>query len=163
MNTLYLITGPAGVGKSTISKELANTLKKSVLIEGDDIYSQVVGSYINPWKKGNHLPVFWKNCLMLIQNYLDNNYDVVFNYIIYEDDLKIIKKQFSNFNINFTVLMVDEKTIIQRDKLRPKDCQMGRRCVVLLKELEKEFKDSQFLLDTSNLSISQTVSKILNK
>ncbi len=38
MNTLYFITGPAGVGKSTVSKKLANKLIKSVLIEGDDIY-----------------------------------------------------------------------------------------------------------------------------
>lgn len=35
MNKLYLITGPAGVGKSTISKALAERLNKSVLIEGE--------------------------------------------------------------------------------------------------------------------------------
>lgn len=31
---LYIITGPAGVGKSTISKKIAESKKKSVLIEG---------------------------------------------------------------------------------------------------------------------------------
>lgn len=41
--TLYIITGPAGVGKSTVSKELAKSNNKSVFIEGDDIYHQVVG------------------------------------------------------------------------------------------------------------------------
>ena len=45
MPILYIITGPAGVGKSTISKELAMSSNKSVLIEGDDIYHQVVGGY----------------------------------------------------------------------------------------------------------------------
>ncbi|MBR3524036.1 MAG: (d)CMP kinase [Bacilli bacterium] len=34
MKTLYLITGPAGVGKSTISNKLASLLDKSALIEG---------------------------------------------------------------------------------------------------------------------------------
>ncbi|MBR3281612.1 MAG: (d)CMP kinase [Clostridia bacterium] len=42
MSKLYIITGPAGVGKSTISKKIAESLSKSVLIEGDDIYSQVI-------------------------------------------------------------------------------------------------------------------------
>lgn len=41
MPSLYIITGPSGVGKSTISKELAKKSNKSALIEGDDIYHQV--------------------------------------------------------------------------------------------------------------------------
>ena len=55
MTNLYIITGPAGVGKSTISRELAKKKSKSVLIEGDDIYHQVVGGYVQAWKEGNHL------------------------------------------------------------------------------------------------------------
>ena len=38
MSKLYIITGPAGVGKSTISTKIAETLPKSALIEGDEIY-----------------------------------------------------------------------------------------------------------------------------
>lgn len=46
MPNLYIITGPAGVGKSTISRKIAELKNKSVLIEGDDIYHHVVGGYI---------------------------------------------------------------------------------------------------------------------
>ena len=42
MPTIYIITGHAGMGKSTISKKIAESLSKSVLIEGDDFYSQVI-------------------------------------------------------------------------------------------------------------------------
>jgi len=38
MATLYIITGPSGVGKSTISKRIAESTNKSALIEGDEIY-----------------------------------------------------------------------------------------------------------------------------
>lgn len=38
MSTLYIITGPCGVGKTTISKKLFQKLSNSLLIEGDDIY-----------------------------------------------------------------------------------------------------------------------------
>ncbi len=51
MPNLYIITGPAGVGKSTVSKKIAMTSKKSALIEGDDIYHQVVGGYVPAWKE----------------------------------------------------------------------------------------------------------------
>mgnify|MGYP002861182166 CR=1 FL=1 len=45
MSKLYIITGPAGVGKSTISRRLAKQRTRSALIEGDEIYGQVVGGY----------------------------------------------------------------------------------------------------------------------
>ena len=45
MAKLYVITGPAGVGKSTISRKIAKASSKSALIEGDDLYSQIVGGY----------------------------------------------------------------------------------------------------------------------
>ena len=45
MSSLYIITGPAGVGKSTISRRIAESKNKSALIEGDEIYHQVVGGY----------------------------------------------------------------------------------------------------------------------
>lgn len=46
MSRLYILTGPPGVGKSTISRGLAERLEKSVLLEGDDFYHQVVGGYV---------------------------------------------------------------------------------------------------------------------
>ena len=51
MSKLYIITGPAGVGKSTISKKIAELKKKSALIEGDDIYHQVIGGYVQAWEE----------------------------------------------------------------------------------------------------------------
>ena len=82
MNKLYIITGPPGVGKSTIAKEIAIKNNKSALVEGEDIYHMVCGGYISPWKEGNHLKVFWENCIDIISNFFKNEYDVIFNYII---------------------------------------------------------------------------------
>lgn len=49
-NTLFIITGPCGVGKSTISKKLAEQFGLSCHINADYLYGMVVGGYIKPWK-----------------------------------------------------------------------------------------------------------------
>lgn len=161
MNKLYIITGPAGVGKSTVSKKIASSLEKSVLIEGDDIYNQFVGGRISPWKENAPLDLFWENCVMLISNYLKNEYDVVFNYIIKEKQFNKLKKLFNDYEIKFTVLLVDEETIVKRDKERPLDCQMGERSLILLNEFKNENYDQKYILNSTNLTIDETVNEIL--
>ena len=162
MSNLYIITGPAGVGKSTISKKIANLKTKSVLIEGDDIYHQVVGSYSPAWKDGNHLKTFWKVCLNSIKIYLEDGYDVIFNYIVNPENIKTIKKEFNNYSIKLVVLLVDETSLLERDKQRPKESQMNERCITLLNSFKNKNFNPENLLDTSSLSIEQTVNFIEN-
>lgn len=162
MPNLYIITGPAGVGKSTISKKIAESKKKSALIEGDDIYHQVIGGYAQAWKEGNHLELFWKVCLNTIKIYLDNGYDVIFNYIINPENVNIIKNELKKYHIKFIVLVVNEDILLARDKERPEDCQMKNRCVVLLNNFKNKEYSSNNILDTSNLSINKTIDIIEN-
>ena len=158
MNKLYIITGPAGVGKSTISVRLAELKNKSALIEGDDIYHQVIGGYVSPWKEGNHLDTFWKVSINSIKTYLEEGYDVVFNYIIEPERLEVLKETFKKYDIKFVVLLVDEETLLKRDQERPLDCQMKERCIVLLNSFKKHNYDEKYILDTSNISIDDAVS-----
>ena len=161
MNKLYLITGPAGVGKSTISKLLAEKLNKSILIEGDDIYHMVISGYVQAWKPNNHLELFWKNIISLIQNGLENGYDVVFNYIINKKDYELLKDKFKEYNIIFKVLLVREEELLRRDKLSDPSCRMNERCLVLLNIFKKEYLNSKNVIDTTNLSINKTLEKIM--
>ncbi len=163
MSNLYIITGPSGVGKSTVSRKIANLKNKSVLIEGDDIYHQVVGGYVQAWKKGNHLSTFWKVCINIIRIYLEEDYDVVFNYIVTPAVLKQLQNEFKNYSIKFIVLLVDENTLILRDKERSEDCQMKERCITLLKSFKNNNYNEKNILDTSNISIDEAVSIIENE
>lgn len=163
MGKLYIITGPAGVGKSTISRKIAESLDKSVLLEGDDFYHQVVGGYVQAWKEGNHLDIFWKVIVDTINNYLEAGYDVVFNYIISKDKFNELKEIFKSIDMKFIVLLVEEKTIIERDKLRPQDCQMKDRCIVLLNNFKDYAFDKKYILYTDELTVENTVNEVLAK
>ena len=162
MSNLYIITGPAGVGKSTISRRIAESKNKSALIEGDEIYRQVVGGYVQAWKEGNHLDTFWKICLSSIETYLEDGYDVIFNYIVNPENVEVIKNKFKNYTIKFVVLVVDEKILLLRDKERPEDYQMKERCITLLNNFKNRNYNINNILDTTNLSIEETVNLIQN-
>lgn len=162
MNKLYILTGPAGVGKSTISNEIAHSLEKSVLIEGDTIYNFFVGGRIRPWYPDAPKELFWNNCIYLIKTYLENGYDVVFNYIINPEQFNKLNALFNKYDLIFKVLLTDEETIIKRDNERPEDCRMGKRSLVLLKEFIDYKYDDKYIINTSNLSIKETVDKIIN-
>ena len=152
MTDLYIITGPAGAGKSTISRKIAESKSKSVLIEGDDIYHQVVGGYVQAWKQGNNLDIFWKICIDMI--------DIVFNYIVNPENIKALQDKFKEYKIKFIILITDEETLLSRDKERPKDCQMGERCLTLLNDFKNKNYNKNNFLDTSNLSVNETLEEI---
>lgn len=158
--SLYILTGPPGVGKTTISNELAKSLDKSVIIEGDDIYNQVVSGRVSPWKEGNHLNIFWKICLNTIDIYLKNNYNVVFNYIISPESLNILKNKFKNYTLRFSVLLADEETLLARDSRRPLDCQMHERCVILLEKFQSQYLNSNNILNTTNTSVKDIINTL---
>ena len=163
MAKLYIITGPAGVGKSTVSKMLADRSPKSVFIDGDEIYHQVVGGYAPAWKEGNHLDVFWKVYVDMMRTYLEAGYDVVFNYIVNPVNIDLIKASIDGFELKFVVLMVDEETLLARDSLRAEDCQMKERCIVLLNSFRNKGFSEKNILDSSKLSVEETVEIIENE
>jgi len=161
MPNLYIITGPSGVGKTTVSQGLAKRSNKSALIEGDFIYAQVIGGYVAAWKEGNHLDVFWDVCLNTIETYLSYGYDVVFNYIVTPSIITKMQDKFKEYNTKLVILLTDEETILKRDSQRPEDCQMKERCILLLNSFKNKNYNPQNILDTTNLSIDETVDIIL--
>jgi len=163
MKKLYFITGPAGVGKTTISETIAKKLSKSVSINGDEIYHFVKGGYISPWQEGNHLDLFWENSISLINNCLNKNYDVIFNYIIDKNKINELKNVFNSFEVKFVVLMADESIIVKRDSQRPVNCQMGKRSLILLNDFKSQNFEEKYILDTSNLTIEETINIIENE
>ena len=160
MAKLYVITGPAGVGKSTVTKLLSEKIGKCAVLEGDEIYHQVVGAE-KPWLEGNHVDLMWKNMVCLAKNYLDENIDVVLNDIIYKDDLDYVLSSLAKYEVHFVLLWANSETITARDESRSPDEQV-HRVQKHLDGFSKQGYDSKFYLNTENKTVDEETDEILS-
>lgn len=167
MQTVYVLSGPAGVGKSTTSSALVNTLKNSAYISGDDVSHMHVNGREKPWESKAELALIWNNILSLTKNFMINGVDVVVDYVTFPEDAQWLKDKLEEFKVNvvYVVLWTDIETLLKRDQLRMKELQMGERCLILIEEFKKSGLDSKHLLDTSKKSsedLEQVIEEIMN-
>uniref|UniRef100_UPI00006836D1 BH3686 n=1 Tax=Halalkalibacterium halodurans (strain ATCC BAA-125 / DSM 18197 / FERM 7344 / JCM 9153 / C-125) TaxID=272558 RepID=UPI00006836D1 len=155
MKKLYIITGPAGVGKSTTCKRLAAQLDNSAYIEGDIINHMVVGGYRPPWESDELLALTWKNITDLTVNFLLAQNDVVLDYIAFPDEAEAlaqtVQAKVDDVEIRFIILWTNREELLRRDALRKKDEQMGERCLELVEEFESKGIDERYFYNTSHL------------
>lgn len=155
MQTVYILSGPAGVGKSTTSRALVDTLKNSAYISGDYVSHMHVNGRQKPWESKFELSLIWNNILSLTQNFVSNGIDVVVDYITFPDEAYWLRDRLMELSVNvvYTVLWVDPKTLLSRDQLRKPEHQMGERCLILIEEFKESGLDTKHLLDTSHHSV----------
>ena len=156
-NCVYIISGPPGVGKSTVSKELAYSFKKSAVIEGDMIYLMIKGGLVAPWEDdGYYMDLFWDNIISLINNFIDRGITVVIEYVIFEEQLKKIatflkEKQIS---LKYCVLLAEEETLKDRDGSRKEIKRVGNLSIQARSEfLAKNKEKKKYFLYTDGLDV----------
>lgn len=160
MAKVFIVSGVPGVGKSTISLELANSLKKSAYIEGDLIYHQVVGGYNSPWSVNNHLKLFYDILICSTNLYLEQGFDVIIDYFLDFDDFLFIKNQINCNDVKFILLVADKKVILERDSKREKEKIMGKRVINAIDEFEFSNVPVECVIDTTNIDAKNVILKI---
>lgn len=147
-SSIYIISGPYGVGKSTVTKALAADMEKVSLIEGDLIKHMLVGKEIPPWEKRQ---LMWINILSLTQNFIENNINVMIDYCVNSESLKWFYQQISELNVKiyYVVLRANGETLISRLNKRGDD-HLIKGSLYLLDQLEKELPNKNHLYDTTN-------------
>ena len=68
IQSIYIISGPCGVGKSTTVKGLMQRLENTVAIEGDKIHSLFFDKNDVAWEK--RLSITWENIVLLTRNFI---------------------------------------------------------------------------------------------
>lgn len=161
--TVYVISGPAGIGKTTVASLLSDSLSQSALIEGDLINQMVRAGHIKPWLSQKHLDLIWKNIACLAENFLATGMDVVIDYVAFPYDLNFLHKELIRWGpeMKYAVLLAAEDELMRRDQLRDPREQMGERSITLLKRFQESGVNPNHVLDTTSMSAAEVVKTIM--
>lgn len=162
MQTVYILSGPAGVGKSTTSRALAEALPNSAYISGDDVSHMHVSGRQKPWESETELSLIWTNIWSLTRNFLLHGMDVVIDYVTFPEEAYWLKDKLKELtgNVVYVVLWTDHETLLQRDRLRLPEHQMGERCLILMEEFKNSGVSNNHLFDTTRVNANAILTVI---
>lgn len=165
--TIYFISGPAGVGKSTTAKCLVNRLAKGAYISGDEICHIPIKGRGKPWQCEDTYRLSWVNILSLTQNLLKYGYSVVVDYVSFPKDVDwfVSNLDDQDVEVRYVVLIADLGTLLRRDRSRSEDMRMGERCKTLYNEFREVVDEDRFMLSTVAYgvkNVEEVVDKIID-
>ncbi|MCR2805826.1 AAA family ATPase [Paenibacillus soyae] len=157
--TVYLVSGPLGVGKSTLSKILASSMKQCVLIEGDLLLHVYQGESEPPWEE--RLRLAWLNIAAVTRNFVLSGLDVVIDFVV-EDELQWFSDQLSDLGatLHYVVLHAEPDTLSARLHQRG-DAQYIQRSLFLRNKLTASPTNEPYLLDTDDKTPVELVEEII--
>ncbi|WP_370872345.1 AAA family ATPase [Paenibacillus zeirhizosphaerae] len=156
---VYLISGPLGVGKSTVSKALADTMKQCTLIEGDLLLHVYRGDTEPPWEE--RLRLAWFNITAVTRNFLRHGFKVVIDFVV-EEELDWFCGQLSDLDVTlyYAVLYAEPDTLAARLHQRG-DEQYIERSLFLRNKLMASPANGPFLLNTDLKRPEELVKEII--
>lgn len=159
MQAVYLFSGPLGVGKTTVTREMVQSLKNAKLIEGDIFFNGEYKRDDLSWEQ--RLELTWKKIANFTKMYLEKHKDVVIDFVV-EDELPWFCTQVAEYKpvVKYIVLMADKETLVKRLTERDEIKYLGRS-LELLEKLGTEEKHKKYILNTTDKSVSDIVHTIM--
>ncbi|WP_170318281.1 AAA family ATPase [Paenibacillus thalictri] len=157
MKTVYILSGPAGVGKSTTAEALTKSLNHSAYISGDDVSHMHIGGRQKPWESEEELRLIWNNILSLARNFVQFGNDVVIDYVTFPQEASWLREKVRDLHVRvvYVVLWTDPETLLSRDQMRIPEHRMRERCLILIEEFKQSDLNAKHLLDTGSFTTAQ--------
>lgn len=155
MPTLWLLSGPCGAGKTTLSAALAEHLSRQqdgrqvCLLHGDDFHRALMGdersSAALPWAEV--LRFNWDCLLSAAGHALSRGIDVVMDYIV-EEELPLVRRLAAQHgaSLRYAVLTAPEDVLRQR-LMRRGDAHLIPRAIALREQLHAMPENRSRLVD----------------
>ena len=165
MKNIYLISGPPGAGKSTLARELSESLPKSIHIECDSIYNMVKGGFVKPWQDGAQelLDIMYDAFVAIAMVYVKAGFVVVSDYVWNLDEIAGIKKQFpSELSIELCFLLPSLEVNLQRDANREYVIGEDRVKKYHFEFLEIKKSCPEYFFDNTKISRQVIIKKLIS-
>jgi len=164
-NFICLITGPAGSGKSSTSKALAEKFERSAVIEVDMLRGMIRGGYVRPWPYNKEvelqLSLSVKNACDMANNFLEKGFNVFIDDVVGRKLLEQYSNFFKDKNFKAFLLMPSLEALLKRFDDRGDNKELRERTM----ELHKRFSDKKDelnwqIINSSNQTLEETVNEI---
>lgn len=162
---ICLITGPAGSGKSSVSKALANKFERSAVIEVDTLREMIKGGYVRPWPHNEEvdlqLSLSAKNACDIAQNFLDKGFNVFIDDVVGRKLLEQYSEYFKEINFKTFLLLPSVDSLLKRFDNRGGNQELRERTI----ELHERFSEKKDILNwkvinSSGQALEETVDEI---
>ena len=165
---VYLITGPAGSGKSSITQELAKKLKRSAVIKVDALKAMVISGYVRPWPPSEEvdlqLSLAAKNACDLAANFIEKDFTVFIDDVVGRKLLEQYSEFFKDKNFKTFVLLPSVESLLKRFDDRGDNKELRERTIELHKKFtEQKDKLGWKVIDSSNQTLEETVDEIFKE
>jgi chloramphenicol 3-O-phosphotransferase len=166
---IYLITGIQAAGKSTVAQALAERLPgPSVHVHGDQFRRWIVNGRLDMTPDAGpeaveQLRLRYRLTVAACEGYLASGFSVVAQDVILGPHLRLMVDLFGHRPLHVIVLAPDADVVADRERLRAKDSYQRWTVDLLDRGLREDTPRLGLWLDTSKLTVDQTVEEILRR
>lgn len=165
---VLIVTGVMASGKSTVARAIAERLPRSVHIKGDVFRRMIVSGRSEPEPDNmvaaeRQLALRHEITAMVAARYVQEGFSVVLQDVILGEHLAQMTDSLSALDCGVVVLNPSVPEIEARERARAKKGYRGWTPSELVHALETETPRIGLWLDTTNLSVEETVDAILDR
>ena len=167
MNKTFIcfITGPAGSGKSSVSKALAKKFERSAVIEVDTLRGMIKGGYVRPWPYNEEVELqaslIVKNACDMANNFLEKGFSVFIEGTAGRKMLEQYSSFFKDKKFKAFLLLPSVDSLLKRFDDRGVNEELRKRTVDLHKQFsEKKDELNCQIINSSNQTLEETVDEI---
>ena len=166
-NTVWLISGIPGAGKTSVSRSLAERLPRAAHVEADLVRRMVVCGYLAPGEaplaeSDAQLELGAHNAALIADSFMATGFTPLVDDVVLRMQLARYRRVLSRWPIRLVVLAPTVEVAIERDRQRSEK-HVAARFSYLDDELRDQMRGLGLWLDTSELSVAETVVAIMRR
>jgi len=167
MNTVWIINGIPGSGKTTTAKALAKRFPKAAHIEGDIIQELIVSGAISPGQEPHdeecrQINLCVQNQCLLAKSFLEAGFVPIIDYVIVSvERLAEYQAHLPGVEVRLITLQPGTEVALARDEQRPEKT-VAHSWTHLEKAMQDNLYPAGLWINNKALTVDQTVDQILN-